>query len=190
MCSLPFYGLIDGPFTCPNCAQRRWHFKCAVACYLSRGVVRDLVHQFKYQRAHHLRHALGRWLGESLADPRLQNPPPDLLVPVPLHPAKLRKRQFNQSEILAHWVGQTHGFEVCNALKRTRHTPTQTHLSRRHRMENLRGAFALSKNPPVQNRHLILIDDVLTTGATLDACAHTLLRAGAASVRAATVARA
>ena len=189
-CSLPFSGRIEGPFLCPNCSRNRWSFQCAVSRYLSRGVVRALVHRFKYQRALHLRHPLALWLAEALDDPRLRFPPPDLLVPVPLHPAKLWKRQFNQAEVLAQLAARDLGVPVRTVLRRTRPTPTQTHLSRRHRMENLRGAFTVRQSLPVRNLHLILIDDVLTTGATLEACASALLQAGAASVRAATVARA
>ena len=74
-CSQPFDGAIDGPFSCANCGQRRFHFECAVACYKSRSGVRELVHRFKYRGEFHLRHALADWLAETLDDPRIASRP-------------------------------------------------------------------------------------------------------------------
>ena len=187
------------------------------------------MHKFKYQGKRHLLSVLGPWLAEGLRDPRLREPPPQVLVPVPLHWWKLRRRGFNQAALLAQqlvqeWeraqrlgeqvqgpaqelqcskksfkgpLGQTSGACLCSGqelrveelLQRHRPTGTQTALDRSARLENLREAFSLCKGASVLGRHLVLVDDVLTTGATLDACAQVLLSAGAASVRALAVAR-
>ena len=190
ICSASFSGQIDGSFVCPNCRARRFRFTCAVARYQSRGVVRELVHRFKYNGKVYLRHVLGDWLAETLDDPRLQSPSCDRIVPVPLHPTRQRERGFNQALILAEGLARRSGIPLADCIKRTRYTTTQTIFDREARMENLRGAFQMRQSVDVRNLHLLLIDDVLTTGSTVDECARVLRDAGAASVRVATVARA
>lgn len=190
VCSTPFSGQISGPFVCSACVERKFAFTCAVSRYRSQGPVRELVHRLKYQNALHLRGVLVGWLREALDDPRLQSPPCERLVPVPLHPTRQRERGFNQSHILAEGLSRQSGIPLFDCLRRVRYTPSQTRLDRKERMENLRDAFQMRQNCPVRNLHLLLIDDVLTTGSTVDACARVLREAGAASVRVATVARA
>ena len=189
-CSEPFSGQIDGPFSCPNCRERQIHFTCAVSRYQSRDAVRELVHRFKYNGKIHLRHVLVDWLAQTLDDPRLQAPPCDRLVPVPLHPTRQRERGFNQALILAEELARRSGIPLADCMKRTRYTTTQTVFDRSERMENLRGAFQMRQHSDVRNLHLLLVDDVLTTGSTVDECTRVLRNAGAASVRVATVARA
>ncbi len=188
-CSQPFEGAIDGAFTCANCADRTFHFDCAVARYLSRGVVREFIHRFKYDRHYYLRHPLADWMAEALDDERISGQPFDAFVPVPLHGARFRERDFNQAEVLAKLLAKRTGQPVLKALKRIRYTTTQTRLDREQRMENLRNAFRVRHAAAVQSRHLILVDDVLTTGSTVEECARVLRQAGAASVRVITVAR-
>ena len=188
-CSEPFSGAIDGPFTCANCADRRLHFDCAVARYLSRGVVREFIHRFKYDRHFYLRHPLADWLTAALDDDRMRATPIHAFVPVPLHSARQREREFNQADVLAKLLAQRTGTPLLRALQRTRYTTTQTRLDRHERMENLRNAFRVRHTAAVQNRHLVLVDDVFTTGSTVDECARVLRAAGAASVRVVTVAR-
>ncbi len=189
VCSTPFQGQIDGVFTCSHCRERKFAFECAVAPYLTRGVVRELIHRFKYRHQFHLRHVLGGWLAESLADPRLQSPPFDRIVPVPLHPARERERGFNQARVLARFLSKQTGVPLLPGLKRVRFTPSQTRFDREARIENLRNAFRMGHTGDVRNLHLLLIDDVLTTGSTVHECARVLKEAGAASVRVATIAR-
>ena len=189
-CSEPFSGAITQTFSCANCEHRLLHFDAAVAAYRSRGVVRKLVHAFKYGRQRHLRHPLAQWLGETMNDPRLRGRRFDLVVPVPLHPARERERGFNQAALLAELLAQQIQTPLQMALERIRHTGTQTAYDRAERMENLRDAFRLRKNRNVRELHVLLIDDVLTTGSTLSECARVLRDAGAVSVSAATAARA
>ncbi|MEI6349614.1 MAG: ComF family protein [Verrucomicrobiota bacterium] len=189
VCSEPFSGQIDGEFTCPNCAERKFHFKCAVASYRSTKVVRELIHRFKYNRKFYLRHILAEWLADNLADPRLQSPSIDRIVPVPLHAARRRERGFNQAGVLAELLSNKSGIPLSDCVRRIRYTTTQTRYDRQTRMQNLRDAFSLRKSADVQGLHLLLIDDVFTTGSTVDECAAVLMAAGAASVRVATVAR-
>ncbi len=190
VCSEPFAGALDRPFSCPNCSDRRFRFGAAVAAYRSRGLIRDLVHAFKYNGRFELRHPLAAWLANGLTDPRMTSVTIDALVPVPLHARRKRERGFNQAQVLAELVGANAALPVEFLLRRIRYTTTQTNFDRRQRIENLRGAFALSDNAKVRDRDLVLVDDVFTTGSTADECALVLRQAGAASVRVLTIARA
>lgn len=189
-CSEPFSGAITQTFSCANCEHRTLHFDSAVAAYRSRGLVRKLVHEFKYGHQRHLRHPLAEWLGETMSDPRLRGRRFDLIVPVPLHPARERERGFNQATLLAELLARQVAVPLRAVLERIRYTTTQTAYDRAERMENLHDAFRLRKNMNVRELHVLLIDDVLTTGSTLSECARVLKEAGAISVHAATAARA
>jgi ComF family protein len=188
-CSQPFAGAITDEFTCANCHDRALHFDAAVSAYRSHGVVRKVMHDFKYGRQICLRHLLGRWLGEALDDPRLAGRRFDFIIPVPLHAARKRERGFNQAELLARELQAVAGIPSRDALERVRYTTTQTQFDRNERMENLRGAFRLRSGCNVQGLRMLLVDDVLTTGSTLSECAAVLKKAGALSVHAATAAR-
>lgn len=189
-CSEPFFGAITQTFSCANCAHRILHFDAAIAVYRSRGVVRKLVHDFKYGRQRHLRYPLAEWLGQTLDDPRLRGRRFDMIVPVPLHAARERERGFNQATLLAELLAAKVAVPLCPVLERIRYTTTQTAYDRAERIENLQDAFRLRKNRDVRELRVLLIDDVLTTGSTLSECARVLKAAGAMSVHAATAARA
>jgi len=189
-CSEPFPAAITQTFSCANCENRKLHFDCAVAAYRSRGLVRKVLHQFKYGKQRHLRLPVAGWLRESLSDPRLRGRHFDVVVPVPLHPARERERGFNQAALIAELLAASTTVPVRPVLERIRYTTTQTAYDRAERMENLHGAFRLRKNRDVRGLHVLLIDDVLTTGSTLSECARVLRAAGAISVHAATAARA
>ncbi len=189
VCSQPYGGAVTSTFRCMNCGDLEFCFDFATSAYRSRGVVRDLIHQFKYNRQLHLRHLLGRMLAEGFHDARLADVRPDAIVPVPLHPTRKREREFNQAEVLALLAGRRLGLPVEDCLRRTRYTLTQTHFHREERFENLQGAFALRRGARVDGKALALVDDVLTTGSTADACARVLREAGASAVVVITVAR-
>ena len=188
-CSQPFDGAIDGQFTCSNCEGRGFHFDCAVSRYRSTGLVRELMHRFKYGRCLYLSLPLVEWLDETLDDERIRAQSFDGLVPVPLHAARRREREFNQADVLARLLAKRRGVRVIHALVRIRYTTTQTRLDREERMQNLRNAFRVRHSRRVSESHLILVDDVFTTGSTVDECARVLKESGAASVRVVTVAR-
>jgi len=152
-------------------------------------VARELVHRFKYGDRLDLAPLMGRWMAragrELLADA-------DALIPVPLHWRRLWARRFNQSAALAGAISKTSGVPVLHsALKRVRATAQQVGLSKAERATNVQGAFRVPAEDKAQvaGRRLILIDDVLTSGATVDTCARALLRAGAAHVDVLTFAR-
>src|SRR5881398_2297517 len=189
-CSEPFEGSIQSAFTCANCAHRTIYFDAAVAAYRGRGIVREVIHQFKYTRQIHLRHLVARWLCAAFDDERLRGREFDIIVPVPLHPTRQRERGFNQASLLAELLTAQKSIPCKPLLKRVRYTTTQTALDRAERMENLHNAFRLRRNANVRGLRVLLIDDVLTTGSTLSECARILKRSGAISVYAATAARA
>jgi competence protein ComFC len=189
-CTEPFEGAIIGAFTCANCAHRTIHFDTAVAAYRGRGIVREIIHNFKYRRQIYLRHLVARWLRAALDDERLRGRRFDVIVPVPLHSTRQRERGFNQASLLAELLSAEISVPSKPLLERIRYTTTQTALDRAERMENLRNAFRLRKSANVRDFSVLLVDDVLTTGSTLSECARVLKCAGAISVHAATAARA
>lgn len=189
-CGLPFSGTIDARFECSNCAEMKLRFDFARGAVKANDLIRDVIHRFKYQRHLWLEPFLGGLLVEAATD-ELSGGAWDALVPVPLHAVKLREREFNQAELIARFLGRAINLPVADRiLVRNEPTPTQTELSRAERLANVRRAFSLHRQADVRGRSFILIDDVLTTGATTSACAAVLKRAGAARVGVWTVARA
>jgi len=187
----------DGEMLCRPCRLAAPPFEKAVAWGVYRDRLRTLLHLLKYEGMR----PLARRLGALLADSILQMPrlPGELvIVPVPLFAGKRFLRGFNQSELLASAARRTlrqrrpevQTTSGVGFLIRKRSTESQAGLTPRQRRENVRGAFAVARPEGLRGRHVLLIDDIYTTGATARACAETLLRAGAASVRVATVARA
>ncbi|HEY0789704.1 MAG TPA: ComF family protein [Chthoniobacterales bacterium] len=188
-CSRPFPGAAELVAACPNCLDQTFAFGAAVAAVRATGSARELIHRFKYGGKHHLRRILGTWLVTAFEDARIQSEPVDALVPVPLHPTRRRERGYNQAEELASLLSARVKVPTLPCLQRTRYTDTQTQFDRAQRRRNLRNAFQLRKGSDVARKRLLLIDDVLTTGSTLDECARVLVARGATSVRALTVAR-
>jgi ComF family protein len=186
-------------FTPPWCTRcgvplDRYECRCAdLAASLQRvrsigpyeGWLRGAVVQCKYHGEWARTAQLGRLLATVIADLL----PCDALVPVPLHPTRMRQRGFNQSLLLAQHAGQALSVPVADHLFRSRRTEAQVHLAAAERARNVHGAFSVKPGPSLDGASFILIDDVFTTGATLAACADVLLAAGARWVAAGTVAR-
>jgi competence protein ComFC len=182
-CGLPFSGAItSGPFKCSNCHELKLYFTSGRAAVAAEGMMLDLIHRWKYQRALWLEPFLLRWfLQEAVPwiDPREWN----LIIPVPLHALKEREREFNQAEHLARPLAVALGMELnCRAVIRQAATRTQTRLTRAERDDNMRQAFTGGRGiAEVRGRRVVLVDDVLTTGSTTSACARVLLREGGAA---------
>ena len=188
-CGLPFEGDLTTPFECTNCRELELHFRYARSAVVARGVVREAIHRFKYQRQLWFEHFLaGLFLREAV--PFLLSDPGDLIVPVPLYPRKQREREFNQAARLAARLAGALKIPLnVNLLQRVTSTMTQTRLTRQERAANMRGAFAIRRGARLNGERVVLVDDVFTTGATTSACARALLAAGAGDVCVWTVAR-
>lgn len=155
----------------------------------SSGLALDVIHRYKYQRALWFEPFLAGLLALR-AKPMLGADKWDLIVPVPLHPVKEREREFNQAGRLGRMLSRETGIPMnATLVRRVKYTQTQTRLSRAARTENLQGAFAARKGARLQGERIVLVDDVLTTGATAGECAKVLKRMGARAVCVWTLAR-
>ncbi len=188
-CGLPYAGEITAEFECSNCREMDLHFSSARSAVVANGLVLDVIHRYKYLRA--------LWFEPFLADLLLRQAKPvlseqkwDWIVPVPLHPLKQREREFNQAARLAAQLSCAINIPVkSKLLERVEFTRTQTQLTRPQRMANVRSAFRLRNNLRLNGERIVLLDDVLTTGATTSACAKVLRKAGAGEICVWTVAR-
>jgi competence protein ComFC len=149
---------------------------------------KELIHRFKYGKKIPLGKRLAQRLGETInSDPRFLKS--DFLIPVPLHKSRYRERGFNQSEIVAEGISKIAGLPLLkNALIRKKNTKDQTNLSFQQREENVRGAFVVTQPEIMNGKRIILVDDVITTGATLSECARMLKQAGAEKILGMTIA--
>ncbi len=171
---------------CGTCRENPPSFTQAVAAGVFSGVLADAIRRCKYYQQVHLVSVLGE-----LLDPVVRSlPPVDAVVAVPLHVRRLRQREFNQSLRIAAWVAQRLDRPLWpDVLRRVRWTPPQTTLDRAQRRTNVRRAFDVRKPGVVSGRRLVLVDDVYTTGATVNECSRALRAAGASDVYVVTVAR-
>jgi len=179
---------------CGECRQGEQEFDLAKSYGLYTGNLRKAILHLKFHKREQLANRLGSFLARAL------EPVPEtdlaIVAPVPLHSSRKRQRGFNQAELLAR--GLVRGFRsrdrrlrlAADSLRRTRATPPQVGLSVSARRENVRGVFSVTRPEEVRNRTVVLVDDVMTTGATLSACAGALKRAGASRVLALSLARA
>ncbi len=191
-CGLPFphdMGGAQGPMRCAACLEQPPHFAHARAPLVYDDASRKLVLRFKHADQTQAVRVLVPWM---VAAGRAMLAGADVIVPVPLHRWRLLRRRYNQAGLLAQGVGRATGRDVCvDALERTRATAPQGHRTRKEREANVKGVFAL--NPKrlarIAGKNVVLVDDVLTTGATVNACADVLLAAGARQVDVLVVAR-
>jgi ComF family protein len=178
-CGHPFFGEVEGGRICPHCVGLRPAYRRGVTAVLFKGPARALVIELKYHGGRHVLEDMQEIFRRSPAV--LDHVRGAVLVPVPLHPRKRRERGYNQSELLAAALATAAGggTRVEELLRRTVDTVTQTAFDRESRRENLKNAFALAEGAPlIRSQHYVLVDDVFTTGSTLNACARVLRRAG------------
>jgi len=187
-CGTPFTTASGLDHTCGACLSHP-PFHTGRSATLFAGPVQELIHRFKYGHRVHLSEPLGLLTARAL-DHFCSEAGPDLIVPVPLHKRRLRQRGYNQSQLIGAVLSKQWRvpLEVGN-LRRVRWTEPQTSLDAVDRRDNVRGAFAVRDPRRLQGRRLLLVDDVLTTGSTIRACAEALGEAGAAAVYVVTVAR-
>jgi ComF family protein len=171
---------------CHGCAERPPSYTKAWTLYPYQSPLRDAICLFKYRGKVSLAGPLARLMIDRL--PALDSI--NLIMAVPLHAGRLREREFNQSLLLADRIGRHLGMPVsCADLIRIMPSPAQTALSRKDRLKNLRGAFAVPRPESIAGKRILLVDDVFTTGATVNECAKTLRKAGSGDVFALTLGR-
>ncbi len=171
---------------CGTCRSRKPAYTKAYTLYAYESPLREAIHALKYQGKLVLAPALGELLVRALPKPLTI----DYVIPVPLGPARLRSREFNQSLLLARQVAQALGVPLdFISLQRRLDSPPQTSLSRRARLVNLRRAFHVEHAAALQGKRILLVDDVMTTGTTVNECAKTLRKSGSGDVYVATLAR-
>lgn len=188
-CGLPYPGDITTAFECANCRDLDLHFRCARASVVANDFLRGVIHRYKYNRE--------LWFEPFLTDLLVRQAAPALrgenlagIVPVPLHPVKQREREFNQAERLARALAESLGIPVrTDLVKRVQPTRTQTQLDKHARADNVRRAFASALPESLHGERLLVLDDVLTTGATTSAVARVLREHGAGDVLVWTLAR-
>lgn len=165
----------------------RYSHLLAYVHFHKKGIVQKLLHELKYNHKEEIGIMLGRWFGHDLLLAGFQNEF-DIIVPVPLHPSKLKKRGYNQSEAFAKGLAEVLKMEVVNALVRNVASETQTKKSRIERQENVASIFEVAEPNLVIGRRVLLVDDVLTTGATIIACGNQLINVGVSEFSVAVIA--
>lgn len=182
-CALP----LPEPGICGACQRKPPKFDATVAAFEYGEPLSHLILALKFQQKLHLARLLGELLARRMA--QLKEPRPELIIPVPLHPRRLRERGYNQALELARFVGRRLEIPLdIHTLQRTHVTEAQSRLHEKERRRNVRGAFELVR--PLTAEYVVLLDDVMTTGATVNECARILKSGGVKRVDVWAVARA
>jgi ComF family protein len=149
----------------------------ALFYFTKKSRTQHLIHRIKYHDKREVAIELGKWLGKKMLEqPHFQEI--NCVIPVPMHPTKLRFRGYNQAEMFALGIQEATNWAVeTSVLRKTKMTESQTRKSRLARSQNVEEVFTIGNATPILNKSILLVDDVMTTGATLDACAEALLKA-------------
>lgn len=186
-CGAPFDLPVEEGTLCGACIEQDPVFTSARSALIYDDASKPIILKLKHADRLHPIPALANWMIRA-AGSVLQEA--DLIIPVPLHRWRLLKRRYNQSALLAQAIGKQMGKAVCvDGLMRIRSTPSQGQFNRKQRYTNIAKAFALREGTDVKGKTITLVDDVLTSGATVNECSKVLLSAGAASVHVVTLAR-
>lgn len=165
---------------CPDCIKRQLHFDRAFSPCLYDGVIKELIHEFKYKGKDYLGFTLSRLMIEFIKEYELPMRLIDWIVPVPLHQTKLREREFNQAQVLSSYIASEFNKNLLhNNLIRHRQTKAQADLEGNERLINVKGSFSVQNMETIKGKNILLIDDVFTTGATSSEAACALKNVGA-----------
>jgi len=182
-CGIPTENIVEN---CVSCYGKGLHFTTNRGKFRYDELVRDLLLDLKFNQKKQIAHSLGKlWANHMEEFDCEQN---TFLVPLPMHKKKRRERGFNQAEILTQHLSNRLNIPMENTLLRTVDTPPQSGLHPRQRIENVHGAFAVARGMNPQGKHYVIIDDIYTTGASLNECAKVLKEAGAVGVSCMTLA--
>ena len=185
-CGLPVDSSQPSNSACLNCREANWQFHQARSVFTAQGPIREIIHRYKYDQHEFFEPFLRQCCRQGVT---LTPTTYAALIPIPLHPTKERERGFNQANRLAEFFGELFELPIkTNLLKRVRFTETQTHLPRTQRLRNVKGSFHCPTG--ISRNRFLLVDDVMTTGATASAAAHALRKSGARQVDVLTLARA
>lgn len=186
-----FFSISGEPHYCRRCVEQRPAFSGHRSCGLYAGKLKDIIILYKYQGFSVLGSSLAEFIIKSLGKEESLWWETDTILPVPLHPEKEKERGFNQSQILARELARRKQIKLIEGqLVKVRRTLPQTSLQAKEREKNLKGAFAVRDGEKIEGKIVLLVDDVFTTGSTLQECSLELKKAGALEVRALTVAQA
>lgn len=179
----------SGRNRCGECGKMHFFFERAWTGYPYEGTLKEVIHHFKYNQKPYLGSFLSSLLIRFVSDYHIPLAHFDYLIPIPLAQAKLKEREFNQARVLADSLNPCFGLPVVdNALYRKRNTASQAGLDRNSRWKNIQGAFGVKNQEAVKDKRILLIDDVLTTGATASEAARALKDAGAQAIFVVTIA--
>lgn len=173
---------------CRECCDAKRHFEMSKSLYAYEGIIKNAIYSYKYYNKPYYYKFFGNSLINYIKDNNYTEF--DYIVSVPLHPSKMRKRGYNQSELLGRHISANLSIPYVDALKRTKKTLKQSEQSKEERRRNLKDAFTVKKYPEIIiNRSVLLIDDIYTTGATVEECSKTLVNFGVSKVYVITIAR-
>jgi competence protein ComFC len=166
--------------TCRECTSHEPHFDFAWGAYQYNDPLRELIHAFKFNQRTLIRHFFARIMLSHIHDYSFDIQQFDMLVPIPLFPTRYKERGYNQSELLAYLIGKEVGIPLCTKyLQKIRHTQNQSAMSRKERWTNIQGAFRMKPSLRLEDKKILIIDDLLTTGATASEAARILKHNGA-----------
>jgi ComF family protein len=164
------------PQKCPDCIQNTHYFTKGFACVEYDDKIKKLIYDLKYYKKRYVAYHMAEMMTERFM--KLGWDKPDVIIPIPLHPRKERERGFNQSALVARYVGAFIKVPVeYRAVLRTKETETQNKLNKEERKENLKNAFKVIENQKFTNKKVLILDDIYTTGSTIDTCAKELRKA-------------
>lgn len=165
---------------CLSCIKKPLHFNRAFSPCVYAGTIKELIHAFKYKNKDHLGFTLSRLMIEFIKEYNLNLNILDFIIPMPLHKVRLREREFNQAEVLSKYIAAEFKKPLLvDSLKRIGNSRTQTDLETEERFLNVKGIFSIDKKEAVKGKNILLVDDVLTSGATSSEAASALKQAGA-----------
>ncbi len=175
---------------CAYCEKHPPDYQKFISCYQYEGAARKLIHEFKYKDRPYLAKTIIKLITNCLSEyTRDTFKMIDYLTAIPLHPARLREREFNQSQLIAQELSQQIQKPLIHALKKIKHTKSQTALNRIERFLNLKDSFAFNEKTCVKNKNILIIDDVVTTSATVREAASLLKKSGARNISVLTFAK-
>lgn len=188
-CGRSLSGSIGIKALCPDCLNKGRYFEMAWQCCKYDGLIKELIHKFKYERKLFLREVLIEIL-DNFARTYIDYKEIEAIIPVPMHRANMNNRGFNQAAVLSEGLSRKLGVEFWGScLFKIRRTKQQVNLNKVARLNNIKGAFRVKKDADLKGKSLLLVDDVFTTGATVDQCSKVLTVAGAKAVWVLTLAR-